>query len=114
VIGRRGLVLTALCLAVSATPAAAQKRDLIVRVRVTDTLGAPMASAEVSIHRGLAAITSGLTDSTGWRSLRVRGDDGEYDVSTRRIGFIRADRVFTASTRDPIAFAIGSHTARCE
>jgi len=83
----------------------AGQSETVVRVRVVDTLGTPVASAEVSVLRGLNTIvTGGVTDSGGLRTIRVpRGD--EYQVVARRIGFQRADQFFSAY-RDSVAIRV--------
>ncbi len=85
--------------------AVAGQSETVVRVRVVDTLGAPVANAEVSALRGLnTVVTGGVTDSAGLRTIRVpRG--GDYQVVARRIGFQRADQFFSAY-RDSVALRV--------
>src|SRR4051812_43505559 len=84
---RKSLSIIAL-LAVAATPfstAWAQQRDALVRVRVVDSAGAPIANVEVSAMRGLTTVVAGgPTDSLGRRSFTVP-HGGDYEVVARRI-----------------------------
>jgi len=86
-------------LAIAAIPcssARAQQRDAIVRVRVVDSAGAPIANAEVSAMRGLTTVvTGGPTDSLGRRSFMVP-HGGDYEVVARRIGYQRGEQFFSA------------------
>ena len=72
------------------------QHDAIVRVRVVDSAGAPIANAEVSALRGLTTVVAGgPTDSLGRRSFTVpHGSD--YEVVARRIGYQRGTQFFSA------------------
>lgn len=89
---------------------AAQQRDALVRVRVVDSAGAPIANADVSALRGLTTVVvGGPTDSLGRRSFTVpRG--GDYEVVARRIGYQRGDQFFSA-VHDSVGLKIVLRTA---
>jgi hypothetical protein len=72
------------------------QQGVLVRVRVVDSAGAPVANAEVSALRGLTTIVSGgPTDSLGRRSFTVPHGAG-YEVVARRIGYERGQQFFSA------------------
>lgn len=76
----------------------------LVRVSVTDSAGAPIAGAAVSIVRGLQEIVvEGTTDQDGRRALTIASPEGSYDAMVRRIGFARADRFFTPHSGDTVS-----------
>jgi len=89
-------IFAPLALALLPLGTARGQRDALVRVRVVDTAGAPIANAEVSALRGLTTVVPGApTDSLGRRSLTVpRG--GGYEIVARRIGYQRANQFFSA------------------
>ncbi len=99
--------------AVVATPLAsvgAQQRDALVRVRVVDSAGAPIANAEVSALRGLTTVVAGgPADSLGRRSFTVP-HGGDYEVVARRIGYQRGNQFFSA-VHDSIGLKIALRTA---
>jgi hypothetical protein len=99
------LRLSLLSLLVAPLAALAAQNESVVRVRVVDTLGSPVAGAEVSVLRGLnTVIAGGATDSTGLRTVRIpRGN--EYQVVARRIGFQRADQFFS-TYRDSLTIRV--------
>jgi hypothetical protein len=86
------------------------QRDAIVRVRVVDSAGAPVANAEVSALRGLTTVVpGGPTDSLGRRSFTVpHGSD--YEVIARRIGYQRGAQFFSA-VHDSVGIRIVLHAA---
>jgi hypothetical protein len=104
VLVRKSLLIFAV---VSATPfgSAKAQRDALVRVRVVDSAGAPIANVEVSALRGLATVVAGApTDSLGRRSFTVpHGSD--YEVVARRIGYQRGDQFF-AAVQDSVGLRI--------
>ena len=72
------------------------QRDALVRVRVVDSAGAPIANAEVSALRGLTTVApGGPTDSLGRRSFTVPQGES-YEVVARRIGYQRGAQFFSA------------------
>ena len=84
---------------------ASAQRDALVRVRVVDSAGAPIAKAEVMALRGLTTVVPGaLTDSLGRRSFTVP-HGGDYEVVARRIGYQRGGQFFSA-VRDSIGVII--------
>ena len=82
--------VASLILAAVAFHQAGAQRDALVRVRVVDSAGAPIANAEVAALRGLLTVVpGGPTDSLGRRSFTVpHGSD--YEVVVRRIGSERS------------------------
>lgn len=97
-------VAVASALAAGSALAQATARDRVFLVRVVDSLGTPVAGAEVSVVRGLDAVLArGITDSTGRRSVRVALKDGEYEVLARKIGHRRAERLIAVAGRDSFA-----------
>jgi hypothetical protein len=99
--------LVSLFLAFPCAVCAAQ-RETVVRVRVVDTAGAPLANTDVSTLRGLSTVVAGgPTDSAGRRTFAIPRD-GDYQVVARRIGFQRGEQFFTAS-RDTVSVRIVLH-----
>jgi hypothetical protein len=87
-------------------PCATKAQETVVRVRVVDSAGTPIANAEVSALHGLnTVVAGGATDSAGRRTFNIPRDGGEYQVVARRIGYQRGDQFFTAS-RDTISIRI--------
>jgi len=67
-----------------------------VHVHVTDSVGAPVAGAEVSIVHDLTAVLArGSTNDRGDETLVIPREAGEKDLVVRKIGFVRVDRFFT-------------------
>ena len=88
-------------------PAIAQQTSIVIRVRVVDTLGAPIDGANVSVLRGLKeVVSSGTTDTNGTRQFVVPRDTNDYQVSARRIGFRRTDRLFPLPGADTISIEL--------
>lgn len=75
----------------------ARRAPAIVRVHVTDSLGAPIADAEVTIQRGLKqSVATARTDAGGEHAFIVDLDSSDYSVVARKIGYARGDRFFVA------------------
>jgi len=89
-------IIAPLILATIPLASARAQRDALVRVRVVDSAGAPIANAEVSALRGLTTIVpGGPTDTLGRRSFMIpRGEN--YEVVARRIGYQRGEQFFSA------------------
>src|SRR5258708_3589334 len=86
---------------------AAQRLSSVVRVLVTDTTGAPLSGAEVTIVTGLKTVLArGTTDGAGRQVLVASMDTADYGLVVRRIGFQRADRFFHVGPRDTLSFVI--------
>jgi hypothetical protein len=99
----RALLLTLVPLALVGSRAAAQHAQTVVRVRVVDTAGAPVANVDVAILHGLNTVAaSGTTDDAGMRSLTIPRGGGDFQIVVRRIGFQRSDQFFRAD-RDSVA-----------
>ncbi len=73
-----------------------------VRVTVRDSAGAPIAHAELTITLGIHdVIARGTTDDQGHGVFALDvGDSTDLDVTSRKIGYARADRFFTAGPHD--------------
>lgn len=105
----RPRLLTGLLVAAAlATRAESQQaKNVVVQVRVVDSAGAPIAGADVSILRGLQQVlANGATDDRGRRTLVMPREDGDYQISARRIGYTRTDRFFAAPKTDTVAFEL--------
>jgi carboxypeptidase family protein len=97
------IALDSASLAAQATTDQKAARPEIVRVRVTDTTGAPVAGASVAIVHGLQQVVAqGVTDANGQRVLTVAATAGDYDAMVRKIGFTRADRFFGFQAGDTV------------
>ena len=95
-VGKSLSIIAPLILAAIPVLSAGAQRDALVRVRVVDSAGAPIANAEVSALRGLTTIVpGGPTDTLGRRSFTVP-QGGEYEVVARRIGYQRGEQFFSA------------------
>lgn len=89
-------IIGSLILAAIPLASVGAQRDALVRVRVIDSAGAPIANAEVSALRGLTTIVAGgPTDSLGRRSFTVPQGSG-YEIVARRIGYQRGEQFFSA------------------
>jgi hypothetical protein len=86
------------------------QQGVLVRVRVVDSAGAPVANAEVSALHGLTTVVAGgPTDSLGRRSFTIpRG--GDYEVVARRIGYQRGQQ-FISAIHDSVGIRIVLQTA---
>lgn len=99
--------LAGLTLCVASASLAQAPRQIVVRVRVVDTVGAPVGGAEVAVVRGLnTQVASGMTDAGGMRVTTVPRDDDPYQVVVRRIGYQRAERFFARPATDTVAMQI--------
>lgn len=71
----------------------ARRPPSTVRVHVTDSAGAPIADAEVSLMRGLKeVIAAARTNSGGDHDFIVELDSTDYSVVARKVGYSRGDR----------------------
>jgi hypothetical protein len=103
-------LIAPLVLALLPLGTASGQRDALVRVRVVDSAGAPIANAEVSALRGLTTVVpGGPTDSSGRRSFTVP-QGGGYEVVARRIGYQRGEQFFSA-INDSVGIRIVLRTA---
>lgn len=99
-LAHRFIRLTALALFALAAVAHAQATDArkspsTIRVHVTDSLGAPIEGAEVTMLRGLKqADATARTDAAGEHTFIVDLDSSDYSVVARKMGFTRGDRFF--------------------
>jgi hypothetical protein len=86
-----------------AAPAAAQNYPrAVVQVTARDSSGAPVRSAEVTVTRGVReVIARGTTNDSGRVAVSVEvKDSSEYNVTMRKIGYRRGDRVFEVGPYD--------------
>lgn len=82
----------------------ARRAPSTIRVQVADSLGVPIADAEVTIMRGLKQVVStARTDALGEHSFIVDLDSSDYSVVARRVGFARGDRFFAAEKTNQTA-----------
>src|ERR1043165_6984698 len=81
-------------LCVVATPSRCQRPTAVVRVRVIDTAGRPIAAADVRSTRGVDVVAGGVTDSSGLFTFKVPRGGDEYQLVVRRIGYARGDHFF--------------------
>lgn len=109
---RRALITLALGLFLVASRLSAQRMDsLTIRIGVTDTLGHPVAGAQVSIIQGLnSVLASGATNEYGRSALRLPRPDGSIEVVARKIGYTRGG-VFLTPVRDTATAAVVLHPA---
>ncbi len=88
----RSTVLALVVAAVASTTARAQTIPL--RVRVTDTTGAPLPGATVSLSSGDQGLGSDRTDTNGVATLRVvLRADSAMQVIVQRLGFLETRRL---------------------
>jgi len=91
---------------IAVLPCAAAAQETVVRVRVVDSTGTPVANADVSALRGLnTVVAGGPTDSAGRRTFNIPRDGSDYQVVARRIGFTRGEQFFAAS-RDTLTIRL--------
>jgi hypothetical protein len=95
--------------AVVTAPRASAQSSAVVRVTATDSSGAPISNAELTVTRGIRDIVAhGATDSAG-HGLLVVGDlkdSTDLQVVMRKIGYPRGDRMFTVAPHDTAAVKI--------
>jgi len=83
-----------------------QPRSVTVRARVTDSLGTPLSSADVSIVDGLSVVLArGMTDERGALALSIPRTVSDHELVVRRIGFRRAD-IFCSDTTPNLSFDV--------
>lgn len=91
----RPLRLCVLTLLVAHASGAQSAPTVAVHVHVADSIGAPVAGAEVSIVHDLTAVLArGTTNERGDETLTIPRETGEKDLVVRKIGFVRVDRFF--------------------
>jgi hypothetical protein len=90
----------------AAAPAAAQRPETLVRVRVVDTADAPVVSAEVSAVHGLnTVLVRATTDWRGSARIMVARDGDEMQIAVRRLGFQRGAQ-FIHPDKDSLVITI--------
>jgi hypothetical protein len=71
----------------------ARKAPSTVRVHVSDSLGAPIGDAEVTLMRGLKeVIATARTNAGGDHEFIVDLDSTDYSIVARKVGYKRGDR----------------------
>jgi Carboxypeptidase regulatory-like domain len=93
--GRRVVLPFALLTIAGTTPAAAQTRaPAVVRVRVTDVAGTPIANAELAILAAKApdAVAVATTDTAGRHEFTVAIDGAAYRITARKLGYVATIR----------------------
>ena len=97
-------------LASTATISGAQtQRPTILRVVATDSSGAPVIAAELTVVRGLRDVVArGSTDSLGHATFVVADvkDTTDLQVVMRKIGYARGERFFAAAPHDTVFVGI--------
>jgi hypothetical protein len=91
-----------LAVAVAAGAGAQTTPHGYVRISARDSLGSPIAGAEVSVIHGIRnVIARGTTDDAGLSLLAFDAKDSvDLQVTMRKIGFTRTDHFFSAGPRD--------------
>lgn len=98
--------------ALGAQPTDARRAPATVRVQVADSLGVPVADAEVTLMRGLrTVVATARTDASGHHEFIVDLDSTEYSVVARRIGYTRGDRFFSVGRGD-VTVPVTMHMSR--
>ncbi|MGH7618472.1 MAG: carboxypeptidase regulatory-like domain-containing protein [Gemmatimonadaceae bacterium] len=96
-------LVLALALVAAPSMTRAQAPSAVIRVRVEDSVHAPVAGADVAVLVKLKDIvTSGTTDERGVWSVTLPRGGKEYQFVVRKIGYLRADQ-FIAPSRDTIS-----------
>jgi hypothetical protein len=87
------LLAIAFALAESSAQTDARRAPSTVRVHVSDSLGAPIADAEVALMRGLKeVIATARTNAGGDHEFVVDLDSTDYSIVARKVGYRRGDR----------------------
>lgn len=87
------LLAMAVALTDSSAQTDARRSPSTVRVHVTDSLGAPIADAEVALMRGLKeVIATARTNAGGDHEFVVDLDSTDYSIVARKVGYKRGDR----------------------
>ena len=77
----------------------------LVRLTVKDSLGIPVADANITVLRGLKdTVVASSTDANGVRVLFVPRSGAPIQVIVRKIGFARTDRFATTEGHDSVTF----------
>lgn len=92
----------------AAIAGAQTKSEAFVRLTAHDSSGAPVAGAEVTVRSGLKdVVAQGTTDDVGHLVLSVPAKDStDFQLSMRKIGYVRGDRFFAVAPRDTAAVNI--------
>jgi hypothetical protein len=109
--------LAALALAGFATIAAAQTRSLpraFVQITAKDSSGAVIPSAEIVVTRGLKEVVAqGTTNDEGKSVVSVEVKDStDFQVTMRKIGYVRSDRFFGVGPHDTARVTIVAARAK--
>jgi len=80
-----------------------QAQQLTIRVRVSDSAGAPVSGANLSLLRATGTLATAVSDADGRHTFTVNSGDADYEVVARKIGFNRASRLFRPASGDTVA-----------
>jgi hypothetical protein len=90
---RAALAAATLLLMAAGTAAAQNPSNAVLRGRVTDDAGTPLASAQVTVvHQPTGAQVRALTDAAGTYQLTGMRPGGPYTVRVNRLGYVNAER----------------------
>lgn len=106
---RPQLAAIALLASIGTIAGAQTQRATVLRVVATDSSGAPVTAAELTVIRGLRDVVArGSTDSLGHATFLVPDlkDTTDLQVVMRKIGYARGDRFFAAAPHDTIFVGI--------
>jgi hypothetical protein len=86
----------------TAVAGAQQTNRAFVKVTAHDSSGAPIAGAEITVRSGLKdVVAQTTTDSVGHGLISVPAKDStDYQLTMRKIGYVRGDRFFSVGPRD--------------
>jgi len=99
----------ALLASIATISGAQTQRPTVLRVVATDSSGAPVTAAELTVVRGLRDVVArGSTDSLGHATFIVPDvkDTTDLQVVMRKIGYARGERFFAAAPHDTIFVGI--------
>lgn len=94
--------------AYAATLSAQNSNHAVVEVTARDSSGAPVSQAEITVVHALHTVAArGLTDSAGHAFVVIAlKDSTDFQLTMRKIGYIRGDRFFDAGPRDTVAVLV--------
>jgi hypothetical protein len=88
--------------------AQAQSDRGFVRITARDSSGAPIPAAEITVRSGLKDIVAQTTtdeQGRGFVSVPLK-DSSDFQITMRKIGYLRGDRFFAVGTRDTAEVSI--------
>lgn len=101
-------LLIAAAVFATAPLAAAQTPRATIKITARDSAGAPVPDAEITVTRGLKNVVArGTTDESGQDVLSVEvKDSSDFNVTMRKVGYMRGDQFLTTGPRDTSSVAI--------